>query len=95
MEERRLWTERHMEEMFVMVKETRDQLKEQNGTISRHNEEIFGTQNHPGLRHEMDECHDFVVATKSSVKTITALVSIIGLANITAVVLLIANLAGG
>lgn len=96
MEERRqAWNNRQMEEMFTMVKQTRDQLMEQNGTIKRHDEEIFGTQNRTGLRREVDECHDFVVGTKSSIKTIVTIVSVIGLANLLALVLLVANISGG
>ena len=94
-ERRQAWNDRQMEEMFVLVKQTRDQVMIQNGTIKRHNEEIFGNNNYPGLRKEVDECHDFVIATRSSVKTIVTLVSVIGIANIIAVVLLIANLSKG
>ena len=93
--ERRRQADRELEELFTLMKQTRDQITEMNGTVRRHNEEIFGLPNGKcGLVREVDEIHDFVVTTKSSVKTIVTIVSIIGIANIIALVMLMANIGG-
>jgi len=92
--ERRRQSDRDWEEMFTLVKQTRDQVAEMNGSVRRHNEEIFGGNNQPGLRHEVDDCHDFMVSTKSGVKAIVTLLSLIGVVNIIALIVFMANLGG-
>jgi hypothetical protein len=94
--ERRRQSDRELEKLFTLMKQTRDQITEMNGTVRRHNEEIFGLPEAGkcGLVREVDDIHDFVVTTKSSVKTIVTIVSIIGVANIIALVMLMANLGG-
>ena len=77
-----------------MVRETNTQVKEINGHVRRHQEEIFGKDNQPGLKLEVDEIHDFMIGTKSSVKTIITLTSIIGaigMTNLIAFILFVSN----
>ena len=88
-------SDRELEELFTLMKQTRDQITIMNGTVKRHNEEIFGVANGKcGLVREVDDIHDFVVTTKSSVKTIVTIVSAIGIANLVALIMVIANLGG-
>lgn len=90
--EHELWMNSQLKGLYDLVQETNTQVKEINGHVRRHQEEIFGIDNQPGLRLEVDEIHDFMIGTKSSVKTIITLVSAIGIANLIALILFASNL---
>lgn len=90
--EHELWMNSQLKGLYDLVQETNTQVKEINGHVRRHQEEIFGVNNQPGLRLEVDEIHDFMIGTKSSVKTIITLVSAIGIANLIALILFASNL---
>ena len=69
----------------------KDQLKEMNGTIARHNEELFGNQNSPGVIKKVEDLHDFVVSTKSATKVLVTIVSIVGVGNIILIISLVSK----
>lgn len=90
--EHELWMNSQLEGLYELVRETNTQVKEINGYVRRHQEEIFGVDNQPGLRLEVDEIHDYMIGTKSAVKTIITLMSAIGIANLIALILFASNL---
>lgn len=84
-----------LDKLYTLMLDTNNRVKEMNGAIDRHNEEIFGSSNSPGLRREMDEIHDFMIGTKSAAKTLIALISVIGIANLIALLVMITSINGG
>jgi len=66
-------------------------LKEINGTIERHSEELFGNNSTKGVIAELSELHDYAVSTKSAIKVIVTLVSLIGIGNIVLMVTLLSR----
>ncbi len=67
-------------------------LKELNGTVSRHNEELFGNQNAVGIIKEVSEFHDFVVSSKTGFKIMITLLSAVGIGNVILLITLISKL---
>lgn len=64
--------------------DVRDQVEEINGTVKRHDEEIFGsnTKSTKGLVTGYEQLHDFEVAIRTGIKVIITLLSILGITNI-------------
>ena len=93
--EQESWMNSQLERLYELAQETNTQVREINGHVKRHQEEIFGIDNHPGLRQEVDEIHDYMIGTKSAVKTVVTVISLIGVANLVALALLITGISGG
>ena len=68
-------------------------MKDINGTVRRHNEEIFGDSNKGtrGLRLEMDEIHDMLVAARAAARTVKWLAATFGGGNLIALAVLVAR----
>lgn len=80
------WSDKELTALATLMQDTNDQVREINGSVKRHDEEIFGRKNSPGLKKEVSEIHDFMVSTKASVRTLIVLVSAIGIVNIIAII---------
>ena len=59
-----------------------------NGTVKRHDEEIFGDDDKgtTGLRLEMDEIHDLIISVRAAFWTLLVIVGALGLGNIAAII---------
>lgn len=80
------WSDKELASLSKLAKDTNEQVRKINSQVRRHNEEIFGRENSPGLKKEVSEIHDFMVSSKASVRTLIVLVSAIGIVNIIAII---------
>lgn len=61
-----------------------DQCKQINGSVKRHDEEIFGDENKgtPGLKSTVAGLVEFMVQVKTAIVVIVTLLSLIGITNL-------------
>ena len=79
-----------LEPLTAEVHRVANQVSAINGSVARHDEEIFGDERTKtvGLREEMNAMHDLVVSLKASARTLQYLIGILGVGNIAAVVIM-------
>lgn len=67
-----------------LLKDTHGQLQGINGSVRRHDEEIFGCENHntPGLIQEVSELQALALQAKTAVRVVVALIALVGITNI-------------
>jgi len=89
----------HLTQVIKLVRDTNsrtiiidERLKEINGTVSRHNEELFGNQHTVGVVRELEEIHDFMVSTKSGIKIMITLLSAVGIGNVLLLISLVSKI---
>ena len=82
-------TEERRENVFtaqdrVWLKEVRAQVRGINGSVKRHEEEIFGSEkNHTtGLKETMDQMVEFKTQIKAGIAVVVVLLTIIGVSNL-------------
>ncbi len=72
------------------------QLVKINGSVQRHDEEIFGSKPKStiGLRREMRGMHDLVVSATAAARTLKYLVSLLGIGNLAGLLWAITKVSG-
>ncbi len=67
-----------------VLKDTRAQVREINGKVTRHDEEIFGSDANStqGLISSVSELHDFRVSVQTAIRVIVVLLGLIGVTNL-------------
>ena len=66
------------------TKEDRKLLKAINGTVARHDEEIFGSEEYhtPGLKKNQTEIMVFVASLRTTARVIGVLIAVLGISNV-------------
>lgn len=81
------------EEDRKVLKDVRAQVRAINGTVTRHDEEIFGDPSRQvvGSKKSIEELNRLALQVKTAVRVIVALVAVVGITNI----LILFRTAGG
>lgn len=84
---------RELEPLTAETHRLANEVASLNGTVRRHDEEIFGHQDRgtAGLRTQVAEMHDLIVSVRAAARTLAWIISILGVSNIVAIVFAMRN----
>lgn len=71
-----------LHQIKIEQQKTNKHLSEINGTVARHNEEIFGNNATQGLVPRVRQNEEYIIQVKAVTRAIVALMAIVGVTNI-------------